>query len=85
LAGAPPPALLESPQPKQAVVDISMGDCYFQSALSSNGMFLRTIIYNFFNFGGEQDAFFGSTMPFIRQDYKLHSLINPIFKKKNFE
>jgi hypothetical protein len=33
----------------------------------------------FFNFGGGRDAFFGSTMPFIRQDYKLHSLINPIF------
>jgi len=48
-------------------------------------MFLRTIIYNFLNFEGGQDAFFGSTMPFIRQDYKLHSLTNPIFLKKNFE
>jgi hypothetical protein len=48
-------------------------------------MFLPTIIYNFLNFGGGQDAFFESTMPFLRQDYKLHSLINPILKKKNFE
>jgi len=48
-------------------------------------MFLRTIIYNFLNFGGGQDAFSGSTMPFIRQDYKLHSFINPILKQKNFE
>jgi hypothetical protein len=59
-----------------------MGDCYFQFTLSSNGMFLRTIIYKVFNFGGGWDAFFGSTMPFISQDYKLHSLINPIYKKK---
>jgi len=66
-------------------VDISMEDYYFKSALSSNGMFLRTIIYNFFNFGGGRDAFFGSTMPFIKQDYKLHSFINPIFFEKNFE
>jgi len=42
-------------------------------------MFLRTIIYNFFNFGDARDAFFGSTMPFIRQDYKPRSLINPFF------
>ncbi len=34
---------------------------------------------------GMGEIFFGSTMPFIRQDYKLHSLINPIFKKKKFE
>jgi hypothetical protein len=48
-------------------------------------MFLQTIIYNFFNFGGERDAFFNPTMPFIRQDYKLHSFINLIFFEKNFE
>jgi hypothetical protein len=37
-----------------------------------------------FNFGGGRDAFFGSTMPFIRQDYKLHSLINPIIYPQNY-
>jgi hypothetical protein len=67
-----PPQSFESPQLKRVIVN-------------SNGMFLQTIIYNFFNFGGGRDAFFGSTMPFIKQDYKLHSLINPIFLKKNFE
>ncbi len=39
-------------------------------------MLLQIIIYNFLNFGGGWDAIFGSTVPFIRQDYKLHSLIN---------
>jgi hypothetical protein len=43
---------LEPPAKASGVtVDISMGDYYFEFAWSSNGMFLRTIIYNFFNFG----------------------------------
>jgi hypothetical protein len=40
-------------------------------------MFLQITIYNLLNFGGAQD-FFRSTMFFFKQDYKLHSLINPI-------
>jgi len=48
-------------------------------------MFLRTIIYKFFNLKGGHDAFFGSIMPFIKKDFKLHSFINPILLKKNFE
>jgi hypothetical protein len=47
-------------------------------------MFLQITIYNFLTLGWV-GCFFGSTMPFTRQDYKLQSLINPIFKKKNFE
>jgi hypothetical protein len=39
------------------------------------------IIFLILGVGG---IFFGSTMPFIRQDYKLPSLINPIFLKKKF-
>jgi hypothetical protein len=42
---------------------------------------------NFLNFGGDGDAFFRSSMPFIRQDYScihlgVEQLINPIKKKK---
>jgi hypothetical protein len=39
----------------------------------------------FLTLGMDGLPLFGSTMPFIRQDYKLHSLISPIFFIKKFE